>query len=169
MPKVTPHGPEGTIWFGGGPDEVCLCLRVCGDALDPDTVTRTLGRSPTRSQRKGEPVLSATGELKRIARTGSWLLDCPAAGRATIGETIEQLLRTLPTDESVWASLTSRFAVDLICDATIRCVNRGFELGPELLGLVAGRGITLGFDIFCSVDKREVEALEERVSSAEPL
>ena len=30
--------------------------------------------------------------------------------------------------------------------------NRGFVLGPELLGLVAGRGITLGFDIFCSVD-----------------
>jgi hypothetical protein len=76
-------------------------LRVWGDTLDPNFVTRTLGCEPSRSQRKGAPVLSATGEPRRIARTGSWLLDYPVAGDATIGEAIELLLRTLPTEESV--------------------------------------------------------------------
>jgi hypothetical protein len=76
---------------------------------------------------------------------------------------------SLPDDRSVWASLTSRFAVDLICDLMVRCVNRGFELPPETLALVAERGITLGFDIFCLVDQRDVEALQQRLSPAEPL
>jgi len=57
--------------------------------------------------------------------------------------------------------------VDLICDVTVRCVNRGFELKPEVLGLVAERGITLGFDIFCRAEPRDVEALKERLSPTE--
>jgi hypothetical protein len=167
MPKVIPQGPEGTIWIGGEPDEACLCLRVCGDDLDPDAVSRALGCPPSRSQRKGEPVRSSAGEVKRIARTGSWLLDHPVSDEATIGEAIHALLLSLPDDRSVWASLTSRFAVDLICDLTVQCVNRGFELPPEALALVAERGITLGFDIFCQVDPRDVEALQQCLSPAE--
>jgi hypothetical protein len=168
MPKVIPQGPEGTIWFGGPPDEAELCLRVCGEALDPDAVSRVLGREPSRRQRKGQPVLSPTGEVKRIARTGSWLLDYPVGADATVGEAIHALLGSLPADQLVWASLTSRFAVDLICDLTVRCINRGFELSPELLGLVAQRGITLSYDIFCRADPHEAEALRQRLSPAEP-
>ena len=169
MPKVIPQGPEGTIWFGGEPDEARLCLRVCGNDLDPDAVSRALGCLPSRSQRKGEPVLSSAGEVKRTARTGSWLLDRPVGAEATVGEAIHALLASLPDDRSVWASLTSRFAVDLLCDLTVRCVNRGFELPPGVLALVAERGITLGFDIFCRPDPRDVEALHERLRPAEPV
>jgi Domain of unknown function (DUF4279) len=167
MPKVIPQGPEGTIWFGGHPDEVRLCLRVCGDTLDPEAVSRVLGREASRCQRAGQPVLSPAGEVKRIARTGSWLLDWPVGTDATISEAIHALLGSLPADPEVWASLTSRYAVDLICDLTVRSVNRGFELPPELLSLLAQRGITLGFDIFCWPDPAEVVALQQRLSPAE--
>ena len=44
--------------------------------------------------------------------------------------------------------------MDLICDVTVRCVNRGFELPPKVLALVAERGITLAFDIFCKGEPR---------------
>ena len=129
-------------------------------------MSRTLGCEPSRHQRKGEPVLSANGEPKRIARTGSWLLDYPVAEDVTIGEAIALLLRTLPDDESVWTSLTSRFTVDLICDVSVQCVNRGFDLPPDLLALVAERGITLSFDIFCQADQR-TGALKERLTPRE--
>jgi hypothetical protein len=89
------------------------------------------------------------------------------AGDVTIGEAIALLLRTLPADESVWTSLTSRFTVDLLCDVTVRCVNRGFDLAPEVLALVAERGITLSFDIFCQADPRNSAALKERLSPRE--
>jgi hypothetical protein len=167
MAKVIPQGPEGTIWFGGEPDEARLCLRVRGDDLDPDAVSRALDCQPSRSQRKGEPVLSSAGEVRRFARTGSWVLDRPVSEDATIGEAVRALLLSLPDDRSVWASLNSRFTVDLICDLTVRCVNRGFEVPPETLALVAQRGITLGFDIFCQVDPRDAEALQQRLSPAE--
>lgn len=167
MPKVIPRGPEGTIWFGGEPDEAHLCLRVCGDDLDPEMVSRVLGCQPSRSQRKGQSILAPTGEVKRIARTGSWLLDSPVGAEATIDEAIQTLFASLPRDLSLWTSLTSRFAVDLICDLTVRCVNRGFNLRPEVLALVAERGITLGLDIFSEVDPRHTEALNERLSSTE--
>lgn len=166
MAKVIPQGPEGTIWFGGDPDEARLCLRVCGHTVDPDAVSRALGCQPSRRQRKGEPVLSSTGAVKRIARTGSWLLDYSVGANATIGEGIKDLLRSLPADRSVWASLTSAFAVDLICDVTVRCVNRGFQLSPEVLDMVAQRGITLGLDIFCRADPSVVKALEECLGPA---
>jgi hypothetical protein len=74
VPRITPSGPPGTVWFGGHPDEVRLSLWVQGDALDPEAVSQALGCAPARSKRKGEPILSAAGEVQRIARTGSWLL-----------------------------------------------------------------------------------------------
>jgi hypothetical protein len=161
MPRVTPQGPEGTVWFGGPPDEASLRLRVVGENLDPDVVTRLLGREPSRSQRKGEPILSPAGEVRRTARTGSWLLDVPDDENATLSEAIEALLRSLPSDPSVWTSVTSGFTVDLVCDLALRCFNRGFELPPRLLGMLAERGIRLGFDIYCWVDPVEDRALPE--------
>lgn len=71
MPKVIPQGSHGTIWFGGDVNEGHLCLRVRGDHLDPDAVSRAFGCQPSRSQRKGQPVLSPTGETKRIIRMSS--------------------------------------------------------------------------------------------------
>lgn len=50
MPKAVPQGPEGTIWFGGDPDEARLCLRICGDTLDPDAVSQTLETTTARSR-----------------------------------------------------------------------------------------------------------------------
>jgi hypothetical protein len=132
MPKFNPQGPEGTIWFGGAPDHVEVCLRICGDDLEPDTVSLTLGCQPSRSQRQGQPVLSSDGQVKRIARTGSWILDHPVDEETTINEAIRSFLLKLPDDQSLWTTLASQFTVDLICDLTVRSINRGFELTPDL-------------------------------------
>src|SRR5260370_38915292 len=120
MPRVTPQGPEGTIWFGGHPDEARLCLRMCGDDLDPGAISAVLGCAPSRCQTKGEPVLLPSGKAKRIARIGSWLLDRPVGAQATIAEAIMALIGSLPADKVIWKSLTSGFKVDLICDVTVR-------------------------------------------------
>jgi hypothetical protein len=168
MPRVPPPAlPEDTVWFGGHPARATLCLRVCGDGLDPDEVTRLLGRAPTRSQRKGQPVLSDSGEVKRIARTGSWLLDEPVRDDATIDEAIESLLGGLPDDEQAWAALGGRYRVDLLCDVFVRGVNQGFELSPRVLGLLGRRGITFGVDLFCEPDEEQEAALQERLGIAE--
>jgi hypothetical protein len=166
MPRVPPPTlPNDAVWFGGYPDRATLCFRVCGDGLDPDEVTRLPGRVPTRSQRKGQPVLTDTGEVKRIARIGSWLLDQPVNGDVTINEAIESLLGILPEDEQVWATLTGRYRIDLLCDVFVKGVNQGFELSPRVLVLLGGRGITLGVDIFCEPDEDQQEMLKERLGT----
>jgi hypothetical protein len=166
MPQVPPPTlPKDTVWFGGHPDRATLCLRVCGDSLDPEEVTRTLGRAPTLSQRKGQPVLSESGETKRIARTGSWLLDQPVGGDVTIDEEIASFLGSLPQDEQVWAALGERYHVDLLCDVLVKGVNQGFELSPRVLELLGRRGITLGVDIFCEPDERQQKGLQDRLDT----
>jgi hypothetical protein len=140
-------------------------LRVCGDDLDPDVVTRLLGHAPTRSQRKGQPVLSSAGDTKRIARTGSWLLDRPVRHDRSLDDEIGSLLDGLPQDAQVWAALSERYRVDLICDVFVRGVNQGFELSPRVLELIGRFGFTLGVDIFCEPDDAQRTALAERLSA----
>jgi len=166
MPRAPrPTLPNDTVWFGGHPDRATLCLRVCGDGLDPDEVTRLLGRAPTRSQRKGQPVLTNSGEVKRIARTGSWLLDHAVGGDVTIDEAIESLLGSLPEDEQVWGTLMRLYLIDLLCDVLVKGLNQGFDLSPRVLGLLGRRGITLGVDIFCEPDEEQQMMLKERLGT----
>jgi Domain of unknown function (DUF4279) len=155
--------PKDTVWFRGHPDRATLCLRVCGDDLDPDLVTRILGVVPSRSQRKGQPVLSSAGEPKRIARTGSWLLARPVSHDRTLDDEIESLLDSLPQTAQTWATLRERYRVDLICDVFVRGVNQGFELSPRVLELMGRFGISLGIDIFCEPDDALHTALNERL------
>jgi hypothetical protein len=108
-------------------------------------------------------MLSATGEVKRIARTGSWLLDLPVRPSVTIEEEIEVLLSSFPVDEQVWLSLGERYRVDLLCDVFVKGVNRGFELSPQVLVTIGRRRINFGVDIYCEYDDVQQAALSERL------
>lgn len=164
MPVDSPM-PQDSVRFGGHPDRARLCLRVCGDDLDPDEITRILGRASTRSQRKGQPVMSESGVMRRIARTGSWLLDQPVRGDSTIEEEIDTLLGSLPPEGQAWSTIGERYCVDLLCDVSVRGVNQGFEIEPRVMEMLAKRGITLGVDIFCVPDEQQQKALQERLVS----
>src|SRR5262249_45296786 len=119
----------------------------------------------TRSQRKGQPVLSESGETKRMARTGSWLLDQPLRSEVTIEEEIESLLSSLPPEGQAWAAIGERYRVDLLCDVFVRGLNQGFGLSPHVLEMLGRRGITLGIDIFCGPDEGQEKALQERLGT----
>ena len=165
MPRVPPpNSPDETVWFGGHPRIATLCLRFCDDNLNPDEITALLVHLPTRSQQKGQPVLDGHGKTKRIARTGSWLLDRALGEQETIEEGIQSLLSQLTDDDNMWAALAQRFQVDLLCDVCVRGVNQGFVLSPEMLQLLARRRIALGIDIFCEPDVQQEVLLQERLN-----
>jgi hypothetical protein len=53
-------------------------LRVAGDELDPDDITRLLGVQPSEAYRKGETF--SKGRARNLsARTGIWLFDTSAS------------------------------------------------------------------------------------------
>ncbi len=168
MPRGSPpNAPEGTVLFGGQPYGAELCLRVCGENLDPDEITRLLGCSPSRSQRKEQAVLDSSGQVKRVARIGSWLLDHYLDAEATIEEGIEQMLLALPDDDLIWTELGQRFRVDLTCDVFVRGVNQGFVLSARVLGQLARRGIELGLDIYTEPDDEQTANLQKRVGGGD--
>lgn len=164
MPRLPPPtSPEGTVWFGGHPERATLCLRVCGDELDPMEVSRLLGHQPSRSQRKGQDVLDRLGQVRRVARTGSWILDYDPSPDAEIAEGIESLLALLSTDMRSWHALGENYQVDLLCDVFIRGVNQGFVLPSRILEILTLRGIALGVDIYCECDHEQAAALRNRL------
>src|SRR5262245_37335155 len=51
-------------------------LRIYGDDLVPEEVTRLLGCTPTRAEQKGQVIRTTSGR-ERTARTGGWHLIAP--------------------------------------------------------------------------------------------
>ena len=61
---------------------------------------------------------------------------------------IKRLLSRLPSDSSLWASLTSRYAVDVFCGLFLKSSNRGFGIQPEVSRMLSERNLEIGFDVY---------------------
>ncbi len=150
-PRKPPSGaPEGTEWFGGPVDRFRVTLRISGETLDPDHVSSLLGCAPTKSDRKGVPAATTSGNA-RIPKTGRWALtveskDC--ADGADIEDAIRLLFAKLPADPELWTSLTSTYSVDLFCGLFLESANRGFAISPDVLKSLSDRQVRIGFDVY---------------------
>jgi hypothetical protein len=152
--RTPPVGaPEGTVWFGGPVDRFKVTLRIRGEDLVPNDVSALLRCEPSVSEQKGVPVVSCSG-ITRVPKTGRWSLRLDSrecSPTVDVDEGIQKLLALLPSERDVWASLTSRYQVDLFCGLFLEAENRGFGLSPEVTKLLSDRGIEVGFDIYFDV------------------
>lgn len=55
--------------------ESLMTLRIYGEALDPDEITRLLGAAPSRSRRRGDVQARWKDGREVIAKEGMWLLN----------------------------------------------------------------------------------------------
>jgi hypothetical protein len=94
---------------------------------------------------------------------GSWLLSREVGPDATLSEAIQALFDGLADDQDVWKMLTSQFKVELVCELTLKCFNRGWEIPPKVLKRLAVLGVILSFDVYYMGDLREREAILNRV------
>jgi hypothetical protein len=122
-------------------------LRIFGDSLLPDQVTRLLGCQPTESRRKGDVIPDK--RYHRVARTGAWVLDGRLPNTTDIEEQVLTLLTSLTSNLQVWQRLTAEFDVDVFCGVFLEDCNRGFCLSPRVMEMLSARGIEIGFDIYC--------------------
>jgi hypothetical protein len=144
MPELPP-GEYVTV--GGDVDRITVSVRVGGDDLDPDEVTRVLGVEPTFAARKGDRRRSAGGEV--VQRTGVWCVNFEGAPEEwTLGDAVGQLVARLPHDPAVWEGLAARYSLDVFCGLHMSCWNRGFALDPALLRQLADRHLKLDVDIY---------------------
>lgn len=147
MRRPPPDGPEGTVWFGGPVDRFSITLRIFGDELDPDEISRVLGCAPTKSARKGA---AANSDL-RIAKTGRWSLTVKSRDLdpdSTFEDILLHFLGKLPSDPDLWTSLTKNFNVGIFCGLILEAYNQGFGISTALRKMLAERNLKIGFDLY---------------------
>lgn len=150
---MTTSGSEEDFVIGGPLARVRVSVRVVGDDLDPDEVTRLLGVEPTFAARKGERVTRRTRtgtERARVQSVGVWshALTPHSSPDWELGAALDELLSRFPEDPGLWALLRARYSVDVFCGLFLGSDNQGADLRPETLGAVARRGLTLSLDIY---------------------
>ena len=131
--------------------ETDASLRIMGDDLDPDEVTRLLGALPTKGSKKGEFFYTSTGSRHR-SRTGIWALQVEHQRPGNLDKQIEQLLEPLTDDLAIWNDLAARFKLEIFCGLFTEEYNSRMTLAPNTVLALGSRGIVIDFDIYADLD-----------------
>jgi hypothetical protein len=132
-----------------------VALRIFGDDLAPDEITKLLGVSSTASEVKGDKIVGRkTGHI-RIARTGSWRLHAADREPEDMDSQIQEILNQATHDLAVWRSIGKRYQVDMFCGIFLGGSNEGMTLSSASLSALGDRGIELGLDIYSGYDDEE--------------
>lgn len=125
-----------------------VTLRITGDGLVPDEVTRLLGCSPTSAQTKGQVLVGRNTGTSTIARAGMWRLKSLPREPEDIDGHIAEILGKLSGDLDVWKEMTRQYKIDLFCGLFMSGGNEGLTISPQSLAALGARGIELALDIY---------------------
>jgi hypothetical protein len=139
-----PSGSAGEA-DGRDVDRIEIALRVSGDDLEPDRITRMLGVAPTFAGRKGETIDQAGVPIAQ--RTGSWTYALPASPEWELGDAIDTLLEQLPADPALWEALAGWADVAVVCELYVHADNGSARLPPDTLARLAERRLALRLEI----------------------
>jgi uncharacterized protein DUF4279 len=78
--------------------ESVVTLRIVGDNLVPDEITKLLGSSPTAAETKGEKIVGRKTGHVRIAKMGSWRLHAKDREPEDMDGQIQELLGHVTSD-----------------------------------------------------------------------
>lgn len=132
-------------------------LRIMGDDLVPDEVSRLLGCcTPTHSEFKGQEITGKRSGHKRIAKTGRWSIEASRCEPEDLDGQVAEILAQVSDDLNVWKSLSDRYRIDLFCGLYLGSGNEGLSLSPPTLIALGSRGIELGLDIYGPDDENDV-------------
>ncbi|MEM5314754.1 DUF4279 domain-containing protein [Paraburkholderia sp. JHI869] len=124
-----------------------VSLRIIGDDLNPDEITRLLCCIPTDCQSKGDELVGKSGRT-RIAAFGSWSLKAPTRQPGNLNAQITWLMAAVTGDIEVWKSIAARYKIDLFCGLFMDQWNDGESISSASLSALGARHIQLDLDIY---------------------
>jgi hypothetical protein len=122
-------------------------LRIIGDSLKPEEVTRMLGATPTTAQFKGEELQGSRG-IPRTAKFGMWRLMAAETTPGDLDAQVREILAQLTGDVAVWNHLAEKYEIDLYCGWFMEKENEGLGISATTLRELGVRGIELSLDIY---------------------
>ena len=132
-----------------------VTLRIGGDDLIPDAITKLLGAKPTSTQIKCEKIVGCNTGHVRYAKMGMWRLCASDREPENMDGQIREILSKATGDLTVWRSIAGRYEVDLFCGLFLDGSNEGLTLSAQSLAALGERGIEMGLDIYSGHDDDE--------------
>ncbi len=129
-------------------DRSVVTLRIAGDALEPAEVTSLLNCAPTFAQRKGDVHVGQKTGQRYVRKIGMWRLQAEDKSPEDMNGQFMDILDKLPSDLSIWGSLSRRYEIDFFCGLFMKESNEGLEISPKVVAEMGKRGIQLSFDIY---------------------
>jgi len=136
-----------------------VSLRIGGEFLQPDEVTRLLGGGPSKQWKKGDLFRSASAGRQRVAKAGHWILSAVDCSPENFDAQVKDLLSQLSSDLDVWKRLRQQFHIDLFCGAFMDKSGEGFSLSAETLYALGARGIEFTLCIYAPIREWRPEEL----------
>ena len=121
-----------------------VSLRIAGEGLDFDEISRTLGLTPTHQHRKGEP----HGQGSR--QQDIWIYDPPIDRQRPLHEHITALWDAVRPQIPYLRELKRRFHVDVFCGYRSNSSTAGFEVDHHCLGLFTELEVPFGVSVIIS-------------------
>jgi hypothetical protein len=132
------------------PVHISMSLRVWGDLVIPDEVSKSLGSAPTSSYRKGD--IHGGKKTGRTFKnyTGLWRLKSALPRTATFEQHATALLSQVTSDPSIWDRLNDRHKLELFCGVFVlkNSVNQVFDVPAQLTRMLSDRHLAIVFDCY---------------------
>lgn len=132
----------------------CAALRIGGNSLKPDAISRLLGCSPTLAYVKDQIEPSKGKAIVR--ETGGWHLDAIGQQPGDVNAHVAQLFRQVNNDVSVWAALSGEYETDLFCVYFMSEADEGLEVSAETLKVLGDRGIKLELRMYSPAKENDI-------------
>jgi Domain of unknown function (DUF4279) len=127
-------------------------LRIMGDTIVPEAVTRLLGCKPTGAWRKGDVRYGKPTGREDVRRFGMWMLRAEDRESEDLNAQVAEILDRLNADSNVWASLARQYNIDLPCGLFMQRWNEDVSLSPKTLAALGSRGLKLWIDLYNAPD-----------------
>jgi hypothetical protein len=124
------------------------CIRVIGDDVIPNEISLQLECEPTKGMIKDEPFSWNKSGEPRIARSGMWRLEAQDMIPADLDLQVQELLGSLTSNLEIWASISSKYKVDMFCGLFMESQMEGIGLNAKSLLELGQRGIEIDFDMY---------------------
>jgi hypothetical protein len=135
--------------------ESVATLRISGDPLIPEEISRMLGSDPTHSQIKGEIIVVPKTGKESVAQFGLWILGASDCEPENINGQVEAILGMLTDDLHIWTKIREEFKIDLFCGLFMGSSNEGLSISPQTLAALGLRSIELSLDIYYADEDAE--------------
>jgi hypothetical protein len=129
----------------------CAALRIGGDSLKPDEISRTLSCRPTLSFVKGQTEPSRGKAIVR--ETGGWHLDAVEQQPGNLDAHVAELFGRVNNDLSAWATLSGEYKIDLFCVYFMGEGDEVVQASAETLKVLGNRGVKLGLRIYSPAEE----------------